>query len=476
MSSATRRLFGTGSIYTLATAAPMLTGIVITPLLTRALGLLEYDDVSFAIVIMNFTVGVLALGLPVAITRHAITEKTGEPGSRGIAVAGALIAIVIAVVVATVLYLSGHGVGIALAVLAGGLGGGVAMTQAYSLARQDSWFYVALALGVSFLAPAIALVAVFSVSPTSTTYYFALTIVYLVVCVAGFVRLLRQGPVIFSASDIRDALRLGLPVIPHQVAVGSATGAAVVVAQLQLPEGSSAQTQLALLVASAPLIIVSALSYAWTPIILRAPETEQGPQLQETAGGVAWLAAFGGGALALLAPWGLAILAPAREFGVAEMVPTVAIASLAACFAAAYLAHAQLVIAKGATAPLAILSPLALLLGAGIGFLLTPVLGLTAMGVEFALTFLLLLVFTRFLARRVSAVRWREARLVPPIAVGLAVAIGAAFLPWEDLFSIIVRLAAALVLLALAILRFLRAFRKPRVGAVSAPDMNAGEN
>jgi len=457
-----RRLFGSGSIYTIATAAPMLSGFIVTPLLTRTLGLSEYDQLSLALVAMNFTLSLLAFGLPVAITRRALAGADGEASARGIVLVGAGASLLVGLPAALGVMLLTQNPALSLAIVAGSLGGGVAMTQAIALARSEAWIYVALATGLSLLAPAAGLLAVTTIGPRADVYYAALAGTYAVVALLGYARLLR-APLRASPGEFVRALRIGIPVVPHQLSIGSVAAAAVVVAQLQFANGAAAQTQLALLLASAPLIIISALSYAWMPMIMATPEGAQGSNLEHTADRVAWLAVCGAGALAMLSPWLLRFLAPAEEFGVTQMVPLVSLACAAVPVAAGFIAHSQLVLASGKTAWLAVLSPTAVLLGATASFLLVAPLGLNAVGVGFVATYVLLFLFMRSLARRVSPVRWRESRMVLAIAVGVVVCGVAVMLPVDaGVGADVIRLTCAAALLSAALTLFIRGVRVPR--------------
>lgn len=459
-------MLGQGSIYTLASAAPILTAVFVTPLLTRTLNLAEYDHVAVGLVVINFTLSLLAMGLPNAITRHALTEASGPAGARGLVRNGGAIAVAIGVVAAVVagsiLAVTGPAPWpglLPVAILAGAVGSTVAMVQAYALSREAAWYFVAMALGQSLGAPLVGLISALVLGRTALVYVVGMFVTYVIVAAAGFLRLRLDGPATASRVETRAAFGVALPFIPHQLAVGFATGAMVLVATLTLPPGAAAQTQVSLLLVSAPLAIISSLSYAWTPIILSAPAGERKAHMEETASAVAWLAALGGGALAFLAPWFLRFLANGRDFRTDLMEPVVAAGSAAATFAAAFLSHVQFILAKGRTRRLAVSSPAALVIGVGIGAVLAPFIGLTAMGVGVTATYAVLYILTRRVAARIETERWNEAVLAAPLVTSVLCAAAATQLPAHGLGAII-RLTAAGLLLALAVGRFLRTLRR----------------
>ena len=409
-----------------------------------------------AIVVLNIAINLLSLGLPVAIIRAVHTEADGKLSARNIAVMGFALVLTAAGLAALVAAIAGQREEITFALLAGGAGGAAAMVLAYYVATENPRPYVLVSFGLSLGGPAGGLVCVLTLGPQAIHYMTGLAVVYVAIAILGVLFLPRHAPLKLSGSQLSRALAVGLPMVPHQFAVGSATGAAVLLEALLLPEGAAAGTQLALLVASAPLTIISALSSAWTPIILSAPLETRGARLTETSRVIATFAAFGGGALAMLAPWFIEFLAPADKFDVASIVPTVAIASVAPALAVAFTSHLQVVIASGKTLALAYLSPIAIALGIGIGFIIIPWAGVPGAGVMFVAVYIFFWVFARSLARKVSPVRWNESSVMIAVLFAFAIATMGALLPWDVAVWGVVRLAAAGLLLAGALISFAR--------------------
>lgn len=448
--TASSRLVGRGSIYTLATAGPMLTGILITPLLTRTISVDDYGVVALAIVVMQFLVGVLSLGLPLVITRHVFVESTGDAGARGLALVGAslvLLATAIAATIGLTLTLTTDldlQLAFLLAVVAGGAGAGVSMAGAWAVAHDRARFYVLISLCVSLLAPVVGVSAVLLGPRNAVTYFSASTLVYVLVDVAALVFLLRRGPVVVRRSTFLSGVLMGLPLVPHLVATSSVGGATVFVTGAVLGVGASAHAQIGVYLGTVPLIVVSALSYAWTPLILSAEPHEVGPRLSETARTVGWLAAYGGVSVSLLSPWLLRLIT-APTYDRAAIVPIAAVTSLVAAVSVVFLAHLQLVVASGRTGPLAYLSPLALLCGAGAAALAAAGPGLAAVGVGYLASYLFLAAGTRWLARRVSRVRWDESVLLLPIGFAALGTCAAILLPLHGATSSIRALAGVVV-------------------------------
>jgi O-antigen/teichoic acid export membrane protein len=208
-----------------------------------------------------------------------------------------------------------------------------------------------------------------------------------------------------------------------------------------------------------PLIVTSAIFNAWMPAILATPEHERGTRLEETGADIAWLAALGGGGVGVLSPWLLRFVTSA-QYDHAAMVPVAAVIGIAACVAAVFFANIQLVIAAGATGKMALVSPLSLALGIGAALLVAPHWGLVGLAVGFVVTYVSLAVSTSIMARRTSQPRWNHRVVVAPLVGALAFAALGALLPISGPGSSW-RIAAAVVMAALVVMRLRMTFRNP---------------
>ncbi|PKH37931.1 Membrane protein involved in the export of O-antigen and teichoic acid [Nocardioides alpinus] len=474
MSGAGRRLIGRGSVYTLGSAAPMLAGLLVTPFLTRAAGVDEYGLISVSITTMQWSLVVLTLGLPLIITRHVLAESTGTEGARGLVLVGTVAALSTAVVVAALLHVvalggSATSLAVSLALVAGGLGAGIALTQAWAVALERAWFYVVLAAGPTLLAPAAGLLAVGAgEQPSAGRYFAAVAVVNALTLAFGLVKVLGSGRVVLRWNDVTAAVRTSLPLVPHQFVTASANGVGVLVAAAVLGRSDGGRAQVALYLGTVALTLTSAVAYAWLPVLAKGARETRGEQLGETAALVTTLAALATGGVALLSPWLLAVLVPA-SFSVGDMVPLVAAACLAAPLAAVYLAHYQLVVLSGRTAVLAVLSPLAMLVGAAVSVLATRSLGLAGVGLGVATTYACLWLLVRSLARRVGGVTWPEATVLAPLLVGLVLCLAGALLPSSGIAAAATRGPFALLVAAAGVAVLHRLFgRRGTVDAVVA--------
>ena len=462
MPSKSREVLGRGSIYTLATAAPVLTGVMILPIITRQLSIIEYGHVAVAIVVVQLGVGVAGLGLPTAIIRHALVADSGPAGARGIALFAAGLAATAATISVGALLLWGwvsgtDGVAIfAIACVAAGAGAISANVQAYCLATRDAWTYVAIAFGLSLGAPLAGLGAVLVFGPSATQYMTGFFAIYVVVAAFTLAKVVRTRPIVLTRQDASQALHISLPMLPYLLSIGLVPGSMILVAAHMLGPAAGAEIQVAINVGSVPLIITSAINNAWMPAILSTSEGTRGAHLEETASDVAWLAAIGGGGVALLSPWLLQFVS-SEEYNRAAMVPVAAILGLVAPVASAFLADSQLVLAAGATRVFAYASPMALALGVAAGALFAQVVGLGAFACGFVVVYAVLALATRAAARRYSATRWRHSVIIAPVVVALASASLGVFLPTSG-EAALWRLVVAALLAGVAMHRIRKVF------------------
>jgi O-antigen/teichoic acid export membrane protein len=187
--------------------------------------------------------------------------------------------------------------------------------------------------------------------------------------------------VVIGSGDTRAALRMGLPIVPHLVALFLANSALVILAVLLYGVPASGRLQLALLIGSSPAVITSAMNQSWAPIVFRAPQAQRGEVLGHTARDIATLAAFISWGVALLSPWLLQFEA-GPSFNPLQLVPAVAIAAF--------------------------------------GCVLSDTLSVTSAA---------LAIGTAWLRRHVHAVSWSETTLLLPTGLGLALCVLGAVLP-----------------------------------------------
>lgn len=255
---ASREVLGRGSLYTLGSVAPILANVVVTPFVTRLLGDAEYGVVAVGLILVQVGAMVVGFGLASSITRHGILESSGTDGARALVLQGS--ALSLAVVVLAVLAGPWWSLpvlsvpwraGLVFAGLAAA--GFVVVLNAQAFLRvQDRPVPFVVMSGVATLGgPLAGLALVAWRASDADDYLFGLLLGYLAAAVIGLALALRGGRPHTARGDFGRALRIGLPAVPHLVALLLVQNALVlIVSRYFVADGG--RMQIALLLGSAP--------------------------------------------------------------------------------------------------------------------------------------------------------------------------------------------------------------------------------
>jgi O-antigen/teichoic acid export membrane protein len=455
--TASKAVLGRGSIYTLGTAAPILANAAVVPVVTRLLGKPAYGVVAIAIVVIQVAMMAGSFGMPSVITRQGILSRSGVAGARALLVRGSLMtaglmaAIILTAPLWSPLVLVSMQRAVPLALAASAFFVVVENSQALLRVLDRPGAFVALSLTATLGGPLLGL-ALLSQDRSPERYLVGLTVGYAAAAALGLVLCLRGGHRHRDGGDTRAALRMGLPVIPHLVALFLANGALLVLAGHLYNIATAGRLQLALLVGSSPAVITSALNNSWAPIVFRTPQHQRGAVLAHTARDIATLAALISGGVALLSPWLMRFVA-GPSFAPLELVPAVAIVAFGCVLSVAYLANGHLIFATGRSLGLSLITPLSLLTGLTCAFLVgqqEPVL----LAVGFPATYAALAVGTAWLRRHVHGVSWNETSLLFPTALGLVLCTLGGVLPMSGTIALVRVVVAAFA--GLGVLRLAR--------------------
>lgn len=448
---ASRQVLGRGSLYTLATTAPILANLAVTPFVTRLLGASEYGVVALSLVIVSVGMMLAGLGLATVITRHGILESSGLAGARALVLKGDGLAVVILGLATAIGPLWAPTLlnvpwrpAVALALVAAAGFAVMLNSQAFLRVVDRPLRFVTLTVIATLGGPVAGLVLLVSVGGDADTYVAGLLIGYLTAGATGIAMVLSGGRARAGKGDLRRALRLGVPTVPHQLALFLATGALVLIAGQVFGASAGGRMHLALLLGSAPAIITAALSNAWAPVVYRTALQQRGEALQRTASDVAAFTAVLAGGVALLAPWLMQVLAPA-SYAPTSQVAAVGVTAIGSVLSVAYFANVHLVLAAGRSLGLALVATSSLAVGVLSSTLLSMTGLFTAVAVGFPITYLSLGIGTAVLRRKVSATQWAERHMSVPLIIGITACLLGIALPSEGGMSLFrVLLAAAL--------------------------------
>lgn len=360
-----RQVIGRGSVYTLGTVAPILVTLVITPLVFRVLGDVQYGYVGIAITTYQAAAVILPLGLPAAITRHALIEQSGRRGAIGLLFFGSAVTIAAGAVMAVTapgwgrLVFGEVGWWLALPVASAAGLSWVALSQALLRAEDRVVAFVAIGWLMAILPPAVSLGVTILVPGGATQYLALLAGGHVCVGAVAIAAASRGVRARVDVTEIRSSLRVALPTVPHQLAMASVAVAAVAIATSVGGVPAGGRTQLALLLGTAPLVIIGALNNAWAPHIYRASAQQRPLVLNRSTALVALVALAVVTAFVVAAP-AIATLIVGPSSG--AVLAGALIAAAATGLMVLYLANIHMVFVSGRTGWLAVATPIALIL------------------------------------------------------------------------------------------------------------------
>ncbi|MFJ6280538.1 lipopolysaccharide biosynthesis protein [Arthrobacter subterraneus] len=373
MASSSERsaLIGSGSVYALASAAPVLSTLFITPLVTRVFSPENYGLIAMTITLYQVGGVLLGFGMSAAITRHALISNSGRPGAAALVITNSVFSFFLAAVAALIVVLSGYeviptytpalfvGACISSAAFAS-LTGCLALLRADQAVKKFVMFSVVASLG----GPLTGLSAVLLVSSSPVTYVFALAVVQTLVAAVAILECLRKGSVVWCLSDQIAAIKFGLPTLPHQIAPSAMVTSLVLIVAVMRGPVPAGQLQIGLLLANGIVVILGALNNAWAPLIYKAEPSERIGLLSRTSwvvsGAIVFLAAIFSASVGVLAP----LIAGALAGD--DVVHRIAvIGASGGILAVYYLANIHLVFLTGNTTMLALTTPLAALFATG---------------------------------------------------------------------------------------------------------------
>lgn len=451
---AVRHLLGRGSIYTIALAIQLSSGLLVLPLVTRLLDPGSYGLVATAMVVVQLLAYVAAAGLPAAITRFFFAGESGHERSRGLIATTGLVA----VVVAAIAELAGpfwsdifanvpYGVPLRIAVWSVVPFAVVQACQAALRAQDRAGPFVVVAGLSAAGGHLLGLGAVWLTEWGPAGYLGGVSCGFVVGAVVGMVLTAPSSRGLRNGQLVRAAVRYGLPTVPHSLALYILSAGDRVVVERLLGLDAVGRYNVAYLIGAVGIALLGALNNTWAPTIYGAPEAERWAILADTTGAVYRLAALGAGVLALAAPVALVIAAPAG-YEPEVLTPVAALVAFVMLPYVGYLSAAHITFHLGHTSVIAWITPSVALLNIGLNLAMIPVLGLIGAAVATLISYVVQALSLHLIARRWTTVPWPTADIIRSwglatvlVTIGVLAPVSGAWLG--------VRVGSSLILVAL---------------------------
>jgi O-antigen/teichoic acid export membrane protein len=267
--------------------------LFIQPFSIRILSETEWGKVGLATVILQVGQVILSAGLPLAITKAYYTPVSGHLHARAIAGANYIVSLLIAIIAAIALASSlppdSGGLGFVWAILAVGLLSTIVGAQAVLRAQERPLAFILLSGGSSLGSHLLGLCAILILGHSAAIYLAAFAIGMLLTAVVGF-WLARPAWPSAAWTQVRIAFRLGLPVMPHSLAIILLMQGDTFLLQVNQNGDTVGRYVAAAAFAMGPFAILAGLNNVWMAKIMQA---SQGTNFQEvvsaTAKEAAWI-------------------------------------------------------------------------------------------------------------------------------------------------------------------------------------------
>jgi O-antigen/teichoic acid export membrane protein len=450
---ALRGLFGRDSLYMLSWVVQLLCAALLTPVITRVMGVAQFGGVAAATAVMQILFVVAGLGLSTAIQRQ-YAARGGPAQARTLLTVALAAALVVTVLIdatgelwSPYLGFGSYGGAVRLAVVWAGVSAVTNSALALLRSKDQLLAFSSVSLLQSVGAAAASLALVATVQPTATAFIFGQLLLQVLALALAFVWVM-PGPLRRSDSAlVRAALAYGLPLVPAVLGTFVLGAADRFIVQAQLGTVEVARYQIAYNIGSIPLLLVSILNAAWLPRIFALEDKRERPAVLTASRDALYVllipVVIG---LSVGAPLMLRIWAP-PAYRPDELLLVTALVIVAVLPYTAGTASTRALLAHGQTRWIALATLAAGVVNVGLNLVLVPAYGLTGAALA---TFLAYLALQWMLASRVPvpvAARPASPRLLLAVVAAGLVALLAAALPTSAGF-LVLRSVAVLVTIA----------------------------
>jgi O-antigen/teichoic acid export membrane protein len=457
-SSGVGTLIGHGSIYAVGRAVQLTSAVLILPLLTRVLTPSEYGKLATALVVVQVLNVAGSAGLPVAVVLEFFTGERGPARARTLVLWTLFVALAFTVLAEAALpwwgaLFSSPGILSTLrtaTVIATPLAV-LSAVQALLQASQRSKAYAMFTVTGTAGAQAVGLGAIWLTGPTATNFLLGMIIGTIGASLAGLLTATRAARAPLDLQLLKAGLRLGLPTVPHDLSMYLIIAGDRVILERAKGTATVGRYQVAYVIGTLGLSLISALSAAWQPLIFGAQDEVRWPLLAETTAVLYWVAALVSGFLALAAPLLLVVIA-SSAFAPSHLTGITVTVALSALPYTVLLSNVLAILFLRRASYLAWASPIAAVFNLALNVALVPRYGMTAAAIVTVATYGVHALLLKAKRRSLVILPRRGPSVVGSWSTGAALVALGMFLPSQGPWLAIRACAALLSLAALAAL------------------------
>ena len=363
------------SWYVFGSAIQGLTPLLLTPILTRTLSQSEFSEFVLYIAIATILSFLFALGLPAALTRELILDNLNLKSN--------LLSLVrlkkLLLLLSFLLILSAFFTSVSFQIISLSVALAMALAiiqidMAAFRAQQKAKLFVFLAISSTAL-PTLLITALVANNLFSNSFLFAYSIFVLVLALVANLKVLKHAG---DKTRFLALFKLGAPTIAHGIGMSLMQYGDRIIIAAALGLAAAGKIQIAALLGTAPLLLLSTLNHAWIPVAIEKFGQSKVVGLNflnKSTNLMALFIALIAMAIMFLNPFLLKLLAP-ESFSLAELSPTVVVMSVSAVIYVFYLRNTHVLTYLGKFQSLAWITPVSIFLQILFIFLLAPNYGL----------------------------------------------------------------------------------------------------
>ena len=397
---ALRAMFTRDFVYLGVSALQVVLAAVMTPILTRLVGVGQFGQMALAVVVAQLLGVTFSFGLPFA-AQKVFAGEDGDRRSRGVLAISALLAVAASLVVVLAAPAWGPAAGLdrVLDARLAALWAGCYAPALTSLAMLRSRDKLRMAIFVGALqsvgAQAAGVLLLYLWAPTVASYLCGLIIGQGAAALVGLLALTPNWSALAAIRRYGPTFQFGLPMVPQQLSgwvLG--VGDRVVVSHV-LGSAAVGRYSVAYNVGSLGFILLVFVNQAWMPRIYAVAERVARSRLLASSRDMMNLLLIpvvcG---LAAGAPLVLAVWVP-QSFHPAELTPIVAIVAICTFPFGQFLANLRALMSEGRTGRAALATLVAAAVNIGLNVVMVPFLGITGSAIATVLSYALCARLTR---------------------------------------------------------------------------------
>jgi O-antigen/teichoic acid export membrane protein len=265
-------------LYLIGAAVQGLAAVAVQPFSIRLFGGAAshgWETTAYSVTVMQVGLVVLSAGLPMAITRAWLDPDDGPTQARAISGFNALLAIAMSAVACVIAWLLHTDPSMIAAIWSMGALAVVLAAQAQLRSEGKPLHFVALAAGSSLVAHLFGLASILLLHPTPVHFMVGFALASTLTAVAA-VLITRPTMPRQSPEAVRLAMKAGLPLLPHSLAMVLLTQGDAILLKALAPQGAAGVYLAAAVFALGPIAVLAGLNNSWTPAIMKAAHGDPG--------------------------------------------------------------------------------------------------------------------------------------------------------------------------------------------------------